>query len=120
MSKKLFFADFVKKLLFAYLEQVSSLRSLTLELKTNQKCRELGLADSPFSTLKDGFYRFSTKSAKTLFETVLSEMNFKRIKHLDEVGLFASDQWEFVSDLGSDELESVSKAEKCFQIAFKF
>jgi Transposase DDE domain len=88
LSKKLFYADFVKKLFFAYLEQVSSLRSLSLELKTNQKCRELGLAETPFSTLKDGFYRFSADSAKTLFETVLRAMNFKRIKQLDEIGLF--------------------------------
>jgi len=51
----LFFADFVRKLLFAYLEQVSSLRSLSVELQTNPKCLALGLGYTPFSTLKDGF-----------------------------------------------------------------
>lgn len=88
LSQKLFFADFVKKLLFAYLEQVSSLRSLAVELQTNQKCQALGLAYTPFSTLKDGFYRFSSEACRTLFETVLSQLELKRIKGLDEIGLF--------------------------------
>ncbi len=88
LSQKLFYADFVRKLLFAYVEQVSSLRSLSLELKTNQKCRDLDLAETPFSTLKDGFYRFPATAAKTLFETVLSSVKLKRVKYLDEIGLF--------------------------------
>ena len=88
LSQKLFFADFVKKLFFAYLEQVSSLRSLAVELQTNEKCSALGLAYTPFSTLKDGFSRFSSEACRSLFETVLSEMKLKRIKGLDEIGLF--------------------------------
>ena len=52
LSQKLFFADFVRKLLFAYPEQVGSLRSLPTELATNEKCRGLGLLATPFSTLK--------------------------------------------------------------------
>jgi hypothetical protein len=70
LSPKLFYADFVRKLFFAYLEQVTSLRNLLPELKTNQKCRDLGLTASLFSTLKDGFYRYPAAAAKTLFETV--------------------------------------------------
>lgn len=88
LSQKLFFADFVKKLLFAYLEQVSSLRSLSVELQTNQKCLALGLGYTPFSTLKDGFYRFSSEACRTLFESVLRELNLKSMKGLDEIGLF--------------------------------
>ena len=53
LSQKLFFTDFVRKLFFAYLEQVSSLRSLPIELQSNRKCRELDLFYTPFSTLKD-------------------------------------------------------------------
>lgn len=88
LSQKLFFADFVRKLMFAYLEQVSSLQSLPLELKTNWKCRELGLRYTPFSTLKDGFYRFDAKSFRQLFETVLAGVNLKSVSQLDELGLF--------------------------------
>ena len=80
LSQKLFFADFVKKLIFAHLEQISSLRSLAVELQTNQKCQALGLAETPFSTLKDGFYRFSSESFKRLFEAALSSIELKRIK----------------------------------------
>ena len=87
-SQKLFFADFVKKLLFAYLEQVSSLRSLPVELETNAKCRGLGFLTTPFSTLKDGFSRFESKYFKRLFETVLATGNIKSVKSLDELGLF--------------------------------
>ena len=86
--QKLFFADFVKKLLFAYLEQVSSLRSLPIELETNAKCRGLGLLTTPFSTLKDGFSRFESRYFKQLFETVLATSNLKSVKSLDELGLF--------------------------------
>ena len=88
LSQKLFFADFVRKLLFAYLEQVSSLRSSAVELQTNQKCPASGLADTPFSTLKNGFSRFSSETCRSLFETVLSELELKRIKGSDEIGLF--------------------------------
>lgn len=88
LSQKLFFADFVKKLLFAYLEQISSLRSLPIELETNSKCAELGLFPTPFSTLKDGFSRFESKYFKQLFETVLASSGLKRVESLDELGLF--------------------------------
>ncbi len=90
LSQKLFgtVADFIKELLFAYLEQVSSLRSLVIELQTNHKCADLDLHYTPCSTLKDGFYRFSSENFKTLFETALSSMKLKRIKFLDEIGLF--------------------------------
>lgn len=88
LSQKLFFGDFVKKLIFAYVEQISSLRSLSLELQTNRKCQDLGLSETPFSTLKDGFYRFESGYFKTLFETALNSIELKRIKCLDEIGLF--------------------------------
>lgn len=88
LSQKLFFADFVKKLLFAYLEQVSSLRSLPIELKTNWKCAELGLSYTPFSTLKDGFSRFESKYFKEVFEAVLASTKLKSVKAIDELGLF--------------------------------
>ncbi len=88
LSQKLFFADFVRKLLFGYVEQVSSLRSLPIQLQTNEKCRQLGLFYTPFSTLKDGFSRFPSEHFKQLFETVLASISLKKIQCLDEIGLF--------------------------------
>ena len=87
-SEKLFFADFVKKLLFGYVYQATSLRNLSLELQTNQICRDLGLAYTPFSTLKDGFSRFASKYFKKLFESALERVNLRTVKHLDEMGSF--------------------------------
>jgi hypothetical protein len=57
-------------------------------LQTNQKCQDLGLGYTPFSTLKDGFNRFSSQPFKSLFETALSSIELKHIKSLDELGLF--------------------------------
>ena len=64
------------------------MRSLSLELQTNPKAAALGFGETPFSTLKDGFSRFSSAACRTLFETAVSQLNLKRIKGLDEIGLF--------------------------------
>ena len=88
LSQKLFFADFVRKLLFGYVEGVSSLRSLPLELQSNEKCARLGLSYTPFSTLKDGFARFPSKYLQQLFAAALAAVRVKRIKCIDELGLF--------------------------------
>jgi hypothetical protein len=85
-SEKLFFQDFVKKLLFGYLHQTTSLRNLSLELQTNQMCRDLGLQYTPFSTLKDGFSRFDSSHFKELFESALARVNLSTVKQLDEMG----------------------------------
>ena len=85
-SEKLFFADFVKKLLFGYVYQASSLRNLSLELQTNRTCRDLGLHYTPFSTLKDGFSRFDSGHFKQLFERALEQVNLSTVKQLDEMG----------------------------------
>ena len=87
-SQKLFFADFVKKLIFGYVYQVSSLRNLSLELQTNPVCRALGLSLTPFSTLKDGFWRFESKHFKQLFESILEPTSLSKVKHLEEMGIF--------------------------------
>jgi Transposase DDE domain len=86
-SEKLFFADFVRKLIFGYLYQNSSLRSLTLELKTNPVCRDLGLQPTPFSTLKDGFSRFKSKYFKQLYERVRESVNLSKVPFIEELGI---------------------------------
>lgn len=87
-SQKLFFADFVKKLIFGYVYQVSSLRNLALELKTNTICRALKLEFTPFSTLKDGFSRFESRHFKQFFETVLEQTKLSQVPFFDEIGIF--------------------------------
>ncbi len=120
LSQKLFFADFVRKLLFVYIEQVGSLRSLPLELKTNAKCRELGLFYTPFSTLKDGFSRFDSKHFKQLFETALGSLDLKRIKGLDEIGLFQVIDGSVFPTLIQMSWSEYRKAKNAFKLHLSF
>ncbi len=120
LSQKLFFADFLKKLLFAYLEQVSSLRSLPTELATNAKCRLLGLFNTPFSTLKDGFSRFESRYFKQVFETVLATSNLKWVKSLDELGLFQVTRGSLFPTLLQMGWSEYRKAKNALRVAFEF
>jgi hypothetical protein len=86
-SQKLFFTDFVWKLIFGYVYQVSSLRNLLVELETNSMCQELGLEPTPYSTFKDGFSRFESKHFKQLFESLLESVNLSQVPYLDEIGV---------------------------------
>lgn len=119
-SEKLFFADFLKKLIFGYIEQVGSLRSLPTELETNQKCRFLGLLPTPFSTLKDGFSRFESKHFKQIFETVLASVNLKRIKGLDELGLFRVIDGSLFPTLIQMSWTEYRKAKNAFKLHLSF
>lgn len=120
LSQKLFFADFVKKLLFAYLEQVGSLRSLPVELATNGKCRQLGFLTTPFSTLKDGFSRFESKYFKQVFETVVGEAHLKRVKSLDEWGLFQVIDGSLFPTLLQMRWSAYRKAKNAFKLHLSF
>jgi len=120
LSQKLFFADFVRKLLFGYVEQVSSLRSLPTQLQTNEKCRKLGLSFTPFSTLKDGFSRFQSKHFKQLFETALVSINLKNIKSLDEMGLFRVIDGSLFPMLRQMSWSEYRKAKNAFKLHLSF
>lgn len=85
-SQKLFFTDFVRKLIFGYVYQTSSLRNLVVELETNPMCQALGFGVTPLSTLKDGFSRFKSKHFKQLFESLLEQTDLSKVPYLDEIG----------------------------------
>jgi hypothetical protein len=86
-SEKLFFADFLRKLIFGYVYQTSSLRNLVFELETNPVCPALGLSPTPFSTFKDAFTRFKSEHFKQLFETLVEQVDLSKIPFIDELGL---------------------------------
>ncbi len=88
LSRKLFFADFVKKLIYAFVMNVPTLRQLTTELETNENCKILGLEQTPFSTLKDGFTRFPAKFFEKLYQHILKNSEWLRIEAFDELGIF--------------------------------
>jgi len=119
-SQKLFFTDFVRKLLFAYLDEVSSLRSLVTELETNQKCQDLEFQPTPFSTLKDGFSRFQSKHLKTIFETLLSTIKLKGVKCLDEIGLFQVIDGSFFPTLIQMSWSEYRKKKNAFKLHLQF
>lgn len=86
-SRKLFFSDFVKILLFHFVFRIDSLRSLHRALEGNPVCNELGLPVIPFSTLKDGFTRFNSLYFKELYHDLLSQGFIQQVPELSEYGL---------------------------------
>ena len=119
-SQRLFFADFVRKSFFAYLEQVGSLRSLVIELQSNQKCRDSGLFETPFSILKDGFSRFPSESFKSLFETALASLKLRQSKCLDEIGLFQVIDGSLFPTLIQMNWSEYRKAKNAFKLHLSF
>lgn len=87
-SRSLFFEDFTRKLIYAFVMKVPSLRQLVTDLKTSETCESLGLTPTPFSTLKDGFSRFSNKFFQQLYSHVVANCDWLRIRALDEIGMF--------------------------------
>lgn len=87
-SRKLFFAEFCRTLIYAFTMGTASLRQLVTELETNDNCKELGLKAFPFSTLKDGFTRFPSKFFEKLYQQVLRNSEWLQIEAIDELGIF--------------------------------
>lgn len=87
-SKKLFFKDFVIKMLWGFIVGVDSLRQLSLELKTNDSYKDLELSYTPFSTLKDAFSRFKSVHFKALFDNLLSDLPLMKLPNINEMGVF--------------------------------
>jgi Transposase DDE domain len=119
-SQKLFFADFVNKLIFGYVYQVSSLRNLSLELKTNPICRAVGLGFTPFSTLKDGFSRFQSKHFKHLFESISASLNLSQVPCLHESGVFRVIDGSLFPTLLSMNWTNYRKTKNAFKLHLSF
>ena len=119
-SQKLFFADFVQKLIFGYVYQTSSLRNLIVELKTNLVCQALGFEATPFSTLKDGFYRFESKSFKELCDRLLKQTSLSKIPSLDEIGLFRVIDGSLFPTLLSINWTTYRKTKNAFKLHLSF
>jgi len=85
-SKSLFFAQFVRSLLFAFVYQITSLRKLVTELETNATAHQLGLSPIPYSTLQEAFSRFPASAFRHLFMTLLASTTFMAIPELQALG----------------------------------
>ncbi len=119
-SEKLFFADFINKLLFGYIYQVSSLRDLILQLETNDICQQLGLSATPFSTFKDGFSRFDSCYFKQLFENALEQVSLKSVACLDEMGVFRLIDGSLFPTLIQMSWTSYRKSKNAFKLHLEF
>ena len=85
-STKLFFEDFFQKIVFAFQNNISSLRSLSLELQTNPTAKALALSYTPFSTLKDGFSRFKAADFAQIYQVALACFDWRACKSFQELG----------------------------------
>jgi len=119
-SKKLFFADFTKKIIYAYVMGISSLRQLITELETSETCKSLDLELTPFSTMKDGFTRFPNKFFEKLFQHVLRNCNWIRIDAFDELGIFQLIDGSIFPTLRSMDWASYKKTKKAIRLHLSF
>jgi hypothetical protein len=85
-STKLFSEDFFQKMVFAFQNNISSLRSLSLELQTDRIAHDLGLHYTPFSTLKDGFSRFKAADFAPLYQVALACFDWRACKAFEQLG----------------------------------
>lgn len=119
-SRKLFFADFTKKIIYAFVMGVPTLRQLITELETSETCQSLGLELTPFSTMKDGFTRFPSKFFEKLFQHVLQNCNWIRIDAFDELGIFQLVDGSIFPTLRSMDWASYKKTKKAIRLHLSF
>lgn len=119
-SKKLFFADFSKKLIYAFLMNIPSLRQLTTELQTSSSAAQLGLSPTAFSTLKDGFNRFAMIYFQQLYQSVLQGCTWLRIDALDELGVFRAIDGSIFPTLSSMDWAQYKKHSKALRLHLSF
>jgi len=115
-SRKLFFADFTKKLIYAFVMGIPTLRQLITDLETSGISESLGLKQTPFSTMKDGFTRFLSKFFEKLYQHVLRSCNWIRIEVFDELGIFQLVDGSIFPTLRSMEWASYRKSKKAIRL----
>ena len=86
-SKSLFFGDFTLKMVYAIVMHVPSLRRLVTDLETRPSALNLGFSLTAYSTLRDGFNRFTAGYFRKAFLEVLKSYDWMRMAAVDEVGI---------------------------------
>ena len=119
-SRKLFFADFTKKLIYAFVMGIPTLRQLITDLQTSDTSESLGLKQTPFSTIKDGFTRFPSKFFEKLYQHVLRSCDWIRIEAFDELGIFQLVDGSIFPTLRSMEWATYKKSKKAIRLHLSF
>lgn len=86
-SKRLFFRDFVLKLVYSVVMKTPSLRLLISELETSSIASSLGFSATAYSTFRDGFSRFAVRYFRDAFLYVLKSYEWMRVEAIDEMGI---------------------------------
>lgn len=119
-SRELFFLDFTKKMLFALVMNIPSLRQLITDLSTNEACEKLGLRQTPYSTFRDGFSRFSAAHFAKLFQHILQSASWLRIDAMDELGIFRLVDGSVFPTLRSMDWAVYKKTKKAIRLHLSF
>lgn len=86
-SRKLMFAQFTLTVLYSLMMQIESLRKITNHLELSETAQSLGLKVLPWTTLRDGFTRFSSDYFMQLYRWVVAQTPIFKIGAFDEIGL---------------------------------
>lgn len=88
-SRTFKFQHFTLTMVFAYLMQVPSLRKLTNKLELSHTAKSLGLKAFAWTTIRDGFTRFSADFFIKMYRHVLQHTKIVRLDSIDELGLIS-------------------------------
>lgn len=119
-SKELFFLDFTRKLVFAFVMHVPSLRKLITDLETKTECKALGFSPTPYSTFRDGFTRFSAKYFEQIFRHILQQASWLSTEAFDEIGIFRLVDGSIFPTLRSMDWAVYKKTKKAIRLHLSF
>lgn len=88
-SRTFKFQHFTLTMIFAYLMQITSLRKLQDKLDLSDTAKSLGLEVFPWTTIRDGFTRFSCNFFMAMYRSVLQQTNIVRLDSIDELGMIS-------------------------------
>lgn len=88
-SRKLKFTQFTLTMLYAYMMRLESFRKIINHLKISDNSKSLDLPAIPWTTLRDGFTRFSYDYFMRLYRNIVRQTGLLNVKAFDEVGLIS-------------------------------
>lgn len=119
-SRKFFFLDFMKIMLFGSSIGVSSLRKLIKELESNQDAAVLELKNAAYSTIRDCFARFDLSVFQELYTSLLNTTPWMSVKELAHLGILKAVDGSLFPTLRSMDWASYKKNCKAIKLHLSF
>jgi len=85
-SRTFKFQHFTLTIVYAYLMQIPSLRKLTNKLELSETAKSLELKSFAWTTIRDGFTRFSANFFMDLYRSVLQQTSIIHLHSIECVG----------------------------------